>query len=160
MDVPEVRGPFVGTSAVVVRDGSVLLGRRKGAHGAGEWSFPGGKVDPGEAPEDAAARELAEETGLLANGITTISWTSDVFDDEGLHYVTLHHLITADGDPQVLEPDKVESWTWHPWHVLPAPLFTPARSLVDTGWRPPGIPDDADPARRRLRNRIRSSFRR
>ncbi|WP_207920204.1 NUDIX hydrolase [Saccharopolyspora aridisoli] len=54
-----------------------------------------------------------------------------------MHYITLHHLITADGEPQVLEPDEVESWSWHPWHALPTPLFTPVRSLVGTGWRPP-----------------------
>ncbi|MFC7343219.1 nucleotide triphosphate diphosphatase NUDT15 [Saccharopolyspora griseoalba] len=130
-------GPFVGTSAVVVRDGDVLLGRRKGAHGAGDWSFPGGKIDPGEAPEDAAVRELLEETGLRASGVATIGWTSDVFPDDGLHYITLHHLITADGVPEVREPDKVESWSWHAWDALPGPLFTPVRALVDTGWRPP-----------------------
>ncbi|WP_235874976.1 NUDIX domain-containing protein [Saccharopolyspora aridisoli] len=73
MGVAEIRGPFVGTSAIVVRDGAVLLGMRKGAHGAGEWSFPGGEVDPGEAPEDTAARELAEETGLRAADITSTS---------------------------------------------------------------------------------------
>lgn len=142
MRASEIRGPFVGTSAIVVRDAAVLLGKRRGAHGAGSWSFPGGKVDPGEAPEDAAARELAEETGLVATDITTIAWTSDVFDEEGLHYVTLHHLITAEGAPQVLEPDKVESWAWHRWTALPTPLFTPARSLVETGWRPPDLPGE------------------
>ncbi|MEB3368861.1 nucleotide triphosphate diphosphatase NUDT15 [Saccharopolyspora mangrovi] len=145
MVASEIRGPFVGTSAIVVRDAAVLLGKRKGAHGAGSWSFPGGKVDPGEAPEDAAARELAEETGLVATDITTIAWTSDVFDDEGLHYITLHHLIAAEGAPQVLEPDKVESWSWHRWNDLPAPLFTPARSLVETGWRPPNLQDRGRP---------------
>lgn len=137
MDSSKVQGPYVGTSAIVVRGGAVLLGKRKGAHGAGEWSFPGGKVDPGEAPENAAARELAEETGLVATDVTSITWTNDVFVDEGLHYITLHHLITAEGEPTVLEPDKVESWAWHPWHALPAPLFAPAGALVRTGWRPP-----------------------
>ncbi len=44
LDLPP-RGPLVGVSAIVVRDGKVLLGRRRGAHGDGEWSFPGGKVD-------------------------------------------------------------------------------------------------------------------
>lgn len=132
-----LRGPFVGTSAVVVRDGLVLLGRRLGAHGAGEWSFPGGKVDPGESPESAAARELAEETGLVANAVTPICWTSDVFAAEGLHFVTLHHLVDATGEPSVLEPGKVAGWSWHAWDALPGPLFTPVRTLIASGWRPP-----------------------
>ncbi len=45
-----VSGPLVGVSAVVVRDGLVIVGRRKGSHGAGSWAFPGGKVEPGEDP--------------------------------------------------------------------------------------------------------------
>ena len=130
------RGPFVGTSAVVVRDGLVLLGRRRGAHGAGTWSFPGGKLDAGESPEDAAARELHEETGLTAVRIAPITWTNDVFAADGLHFVTLHHLVEADGDPQVREPDKVEGWSWHRWDALPEPLFAPITALVATGWRP------------------------
>jgi 8-oxo-dGTP diphosphatase len=131
-----LRGPFVGTSAVVVRGGLVLLGRRLGAHGAGEWSFPGGKVDAGEPPAAAAARELAEETGLVATSVTPIGWTNDVFAAEGLHFVTLHHLVEATGEPEVLEPDKVEGWSWHAWDALPDPLFAPIRSLVADGWRP------------------------
>ncbi|MGP4015444.1 nucleotide triphosphate diphosphatase NUDT15 [Saccharopolyspora sp. 5N708] len=132
-----LRGPFVGTSAVVVRDGQVLLGRRLGAHGAGQWSFPGGKVDAGESPADATARELAEETGLVATAVTPIGWTSDVFAAEGLHFVTLHHLVVATGEPTVREPDKVEGWSWHEWDALPDPLFGPVQALIADGWRPP-----------------------
>lgn len=130
------RGPLVGTSAVVVRDGAVLLGRRKGAHGAGEWSFPGGKVDPGERAAQAVARELEEETGLSARTIEPITWTDDVFVDDRLHYVTLHHLVEAVGEPVVREPDKVREWTWHRWDDLPGPLFGPVAALRDGGWRP------------------------
>lgn len=126
----------VGVSAVVLRDGRVLLGRRRGAHGAGTWAFPGGKVDPGEHPTDTVARELREETGLVAVRSIPLPWTNDVFADDGLHFVTLHHVVTAHGDPVVLEPDKVESWQWFAWDDLPAPLFGPAAALVDTGWRP------------------------
>jgi mutator protein MutT len=46
-------------------DGTVLAGRRSaGRSAAGQWEFPGGKVEPGEHPESALARELHEELGL------------------------------------------------------------------------------------------------
>ncbi|GAA3613136.1 NUDIX hydrolase [Kineosporia mesophila] len=133
----ELRGPLVGVSAVVVRDGAVLLGRRLGAHGEGTWSFPGGKVDPGENPGVTAARELAEETGLRAVRVSPILWTSDVFADAGLHYITLHHLVEAEGEPQVMEPEKAQEWVWWPdAEHLPSPMFGPAQALWATGWRP------------------------
>ncbi len=135
-DPPPPRGPLLGTSTVVLRNGRVLLGRRKGSHGAGTWSFPGGKVDPAESPEAAAARELHEETGMRALRLTPIGWTSDVFAPEGLHYITLHHLAHAEGEPRVVEPDKTETWSWHPWEDLPEPLFAPVASLSATGWHP------------------------
>jgi 8-oxo-dGTP diphosphatase len=52
--------------AVVIRAGHVLVGRRDpgAADAAGLCEFPGGKVDPGERPESAAARECLEEAGM------------------------------------------------------------------------------------------------
>ena len=52
--------------AVVVHDGLVLVGRRAASaeDAAGCHEFPGGKVEPGETPEAAAARECLEETGI------------------------------------------------------------------------------------------------
>jgi 8-oxo-dGTP diphosphatase len=131
-----VTGPWIGVSAIVARDGAVLLGRRRGAHGAGTFAFPGGKPDPGEHPSDAVRRELLEETGLTARAVEPATWTSDVFADGDLHFVTLHHLVEADGEPAVLEPDKVEAWDWYRWEALPEPLFAPAASLLAGGWRP------------------------
>ncbi len=45
--------PQVGVGVLILRDGKVLLGRRKGSHGAGCWSAPGGHLEFGEAVEDA-----------------------------------------------------------------------------------------------------------
>ena len=129
-------GPLVGVSAIVIRDGAVLLGRRRGAHGAGTWAFPGGKSDPGEHPSDTVRRELLEETGLAVRSVAPVAWTSDVFADAGLHFITLHHLVDAVGEPAVREPDKVEAWRWYAWDELPEPLFAPAASLIAGGWRP------------------------
>ena len=51
---------------VCFRDGEVLLIRRATAPRIGEWSLPGGRLEQGEAPADAALRELTEETGVTA----------------------------------------------------------------------------------------------
>ncbi|MDO9354229.1 MAG: NUDIX domain-containing protein [Solirubrobacteraceae bacterium] len=131
-----LRGPFVGTSAIVVRDGLVLMGRRRGAVGAGEWAFPGGAVDPGEDPAATAARELLEETGLIATTVAPAVWTSATFPDAGTHWITLHHRIEASGEPLRTEPDKVEGWTWVRWDALPRPLFAPVVELLAMGWAP------------------------
>jgi 8-oxo-dGTP diphosphatase len=57
--------PVLVAAAVLVEAGRVLLTQRKrGTHLAGAWEFPGGKVEPGEDPRDALARELAEEIGM------------------------------------------------------------------------------------------------
>lgn len=54
-------------AAVIERDGQILIGQRKarGRHGL-KWEFPGGKVEPGEEPRAALARELREELGIVA----------------------------------------------------------------------------------------------
>jgi 8-oxo-dGTP diphosphatase len=59
--------PRIVTAAVIERDGRLLVARRlKGSHMAGCWEFPGGKCEPGEAPEACLARELLEELGVAA----------------------------------------------------------------------------------------------
>ena len=55
------------TAAVIVRDGRILLcQRRPEVHNGLKWEFPGGKLEPGETPEAALARELKEELDIDA----------------------------------------------------------------------------------------------
>jgi 8-oxo-dGTP diphosphatase len=69
-----VIGPLVGVSAVVVRDGLVVVGRRRGSHGAGSWAFPGGKVEPGEDPRDVACDEIPEPVFAPAASLLATGW--------------------------------------------------------------------------------------
>ncbi|MFY9717286.1 MAG: NUDIX domain-containing protein [Thermoplasmata archaeon] len=58
------RGPALTVDAVWIRRGAVLLVRRRRPPFAGTWALPGGFVEPSESVEEAAERELLEETGL------------------------------------------------------------------------------------------------
>lgn len=65
MSLPVV---LVAAVALVDADGRVLIGQRpEGKQLAGLWEFPGGKVEPGERPEQALIRELDEELGILVS---------------------------------------------------------------------------------------------
>ncbi len=132
--------PQVGVGVLAVHEGLWLLGRRRGAHGAGHWSAPGGKLEFGEDLLDAARRELLEETGLHAGSFELGSYTNDVFADAGLHFLTVFVVARGlRGTPRNLEPEKCEGWAWFRWDEPPAPLFAPLASLREIGWRPGGL---------------------
>ncbi len=64
-DRPDHNILLVVACALIDEDGRVLLAKRpQGQSFAGLWEFPGGKVEPGERPEDAVIRELNEELGI------------------------------------------------------------------------------------------------
>lgn len=132
MDQKEIRVPRVGVGVIVVHEGKVLLGKRKGSHGAGGWSFPGGHLEFGETIQACATRELEEETGLSALSVEAGPWTNDIIESDK-HYVTIFVFVNQfKGEPQLLEPQKCEGWKWFAWDALPSPLFAPVHSLVET----------------------------
>jgi 8-oxo-dGTP diphosphatase len=113
--------------------GRVLLGKRKGELGPGEYSLPGGKVDIGETPFDAAAREVSEETNLQLSYLAfTGKVTNDYFPDSGKQYITLYYLADA-LDPaalKVMEPNKTEGWGWYETTALPQPMWMHTGMLI------------------------------
>lgn len=98
-----------GAAAVLpfLDDGRVLLIRQYRHAAGGELlEVPAGKLDPGEAPEGCAMRELEEETGYRAGRLEPIGaiWPSPGFTDEKIHLYTAHDLRPTE---QRLEDDEL-----------------------------------------------------
>lgn len=81
--------PCVGV--VCLRDDSVLLIRRGTPPRRGEWSLPGGRIEPGERAVDAALRELREETGIEAEITGLIDVIDGLFPESERHYVLIDY---------------------------------------------------------------------
>ena len=133
----EKERPKIGIGVCVIKEGKVLFGKRKNAHGEGSWCFPGGHLEWNENIEDCARREVLEETGLSIKNLRFGPYTNDIFEKENKHYVTLFVIADYDsGELKLMEPEKCERWDWFKWEELPKPLFIPNQSLLKTGYNP------------------------
>ena len=123
--------PKVGLGVMVFKDGKVLLGKRKNAHGAGEFAWPGGHLEFGESFEACAKREAMEEAGIEITNVRFIR-LMNLKTYSGKHYVDIG--LAADwksGETKVLEPDKCEGWEWYDLENLPQPLFGTIPSYLE-----------------------------
>ncbi len=112
------------------KDGKILLGKRKGVHGAGTWCPPGGHLEYGETSEQCAARETLEEAGIDIKNIRRFTYTNDIYTDQRQHYITL--LFVAEytsGELKNLEPHNLELCDWFAQKDLPDPLSLPLQNL-------------------------------
>jgi len=83
--------PIPAVGVVCIRGQDVLLIRRGKPPRAGEWSLPGGRIEPGERAVDAAVRELREETGVEAELLGLIDVVDGIFPEAGMHYVLIDY---------------------------------------------------------------------
>ncbi len=89
--------PIVGVGVVVVRDGKILLEKRKNEPGRDKWSIPGGIVELGENLERTVIRETLEETGLSVSEPEPIDVINQVTLDENgrvkYHFVIIDYFV-------------------------------------------------------------------
>lgn len=109
--------PIIGIGIVVIRRHEVLLCRRGKPPNLGSWTLPGGAQEVGETCEDAARRELAEETGLTVGPLQFIAYVDTIrYDDDRrvrFHYTILDfagHWVS--GEP--IAGSDVSEVTWAP----------------------------------------------
>ena len=121
--------PKVAATAVVERAGLVLMLRRAVETGYGLWSLPGGYVDRGEVVEEAAAREVQEETGLQVQ----IGELVGLFSEEGHPVVVAAYAALETGGK--LEPgQEALELGFYPLDRLPSLAF-PRDQLILARWR-------------------------
>ena len=102
----------VAVGAIVRRGDELLLVRRGREPAVGEWSVPGGRVEPGETLMEAVVRELEEETGLRGVCGPQVGWVERIGDD--WHFVILDFEATVAGDAEPAAGDDALEARWWP----------------------------------------------
>ena len=74
--------PVVGVGAIILKNGAILLEKRRNEPGKGKWSIPGGVVELGENVRQAVKREVEEETGLTIEVLRLIDVVDSITLDE------------------------------------------------------------------------------
>jgi 8-oxo-dGTP diphosphatase len=117
----------VGVGVFIFKDGKFLMLRRKGSHGSGTWSLPGGHLEFKETFNETVNREVLEETGLRVKNIRFGAVTNDYFKSDDRHYVTVWMLCDwRSGSARLMEPHASTAMEWHTFDDMPKKnLFMP-----------------------------------
>jgi 8-oxo-dGTP diphosphatase len=130
MNEKTVAQATIGVNLIVVKEGKLLLGKRKKIVGDGTWGLVGGRLDLGEGIMEAAKRELAEETGLRAKRLVFAGVTHQL--QAGDHWVQFGFEVTQfEGVAENLEPEVCEELGWFKLDELPENLFPAHEKLID-----------------------------
>jgi 8-oxo-dGTP diphosphatase len=131
--------PVVAVALIDTRGRLLVAQRPEGKSLAGLWEFPGGKIEPGETPEAALVRELAEELDIVvaAEALEALTFVSHGY--ETFHLLMLLYVCRIwQGVPRSLEGQPLRWVTMAELEALPMPpadipLLPALRSIVAAG---------------------------
>jgi len=114
-----------------------LFGKRKSGENRFEWQLPGGWIDRAESPEQAARREVFEETGLQLQEVRFVGITNNIFSAQK-HSISLYFEAECVDVRSLIvgECSKCIAWEWRNWADLTEHLYLPLRLFRKTGYRP------------------------
>ena len=126
--------PIVGVGAVVVRDGRVLIVKRRYEPLAGRWSLPGGTLELGETLAQGLARELREETGLEVDVGPVVEVFDRILLDEEkrvqYHFVLVDYLCRPVGGELAPGSDVDDARFVDPSQLAPFELTEKAEAVI------------------------------
>lgn len=133
---PHPTAPKVGVGVILIKNDQVLLVQRANPPGAGKWSLPGGKQKLGETAQDAARRELREETGLECGELILAGYVDSIHHDQTgqilFHYTILDFMARyIGGEPCAADDTLAVAWVT-PDEFDDYDLWDKARALIIT----------------------------
>lgn len=121
--------PKVAAVAFVEHDNHVLLARRAMNPGRGQWALPGGFVDYGEDPREAAVREVREETGLDVQ-VTRLIGVKSGADASGSASIVILYAARVTGGTAVPQDETDELLWYAASDPLPELAFDSTRAML------------------------------
>lgn len=118
--------------AVVVSGGTFLMIRRREREGDLLWALPGGAIEEGEGPEEAAVRETIEETGLTVKAVRLLGQRVHPKTGREMSYTACE---VVDGEAHVADADELDAVAWVTLEEIPQyvpyGLFGPVQEYLE-----------------------------
>jgi 8-oxo-dGTP diphosphatase len=120
------------SAAIIVRDGKVLMVRRRISEGELMWQFPAGAIEPGEAAVDAAVRETDEETGLTVKAVRLLGERIHPKTGRLMSYTACE---PVSGEAHVADDEELDAIAWVALDEIPEyvpyGLFGPVQEYLN-----------------------------
>lgn len=124
--------PEPASSAILIRDGRILMIRRRNAPALDMFAFPGGRAEPGESPAETAIREFLEETGIRAHSPRPFAFYDLKSENPGRHFHLSVFLVEADAEEIAEAADDAADAAWLlPVEIRQLPIPDSVRDCLD-----------------------------